>query len=123
MNVEADPREAIALLDRFGESAGRFVKPAAKVTADNIADGARTRVRRRTGATAAGIQVKEDFTGDGYVVVSASRPVNLPAWLEFGTRTMQSFPYLFNSARLEEGPHLRRIEAALQDAADEADRG
>lgn len=128
----------IAALDRLPDvMQERHTKPAAKVTADNIAREARARVRRRTGRTAAGITVEESHDGQGYVVlpfneqfelaiISAGndqQPENLPIWLEFGTRFMTARPYFFASARLEEGAHDRRMRQAIQNAIDDVGLG
>ncbi|HUX16709.1 MAG TPA: hypothetical protein VMW52_09570, partial [Phycisphaerae bacterium] len=40
-------------------------------------------------------------------------------WLEFGTVFARTFPFFFDSARLEEGAHEARMLRALQDAINE----
>jgi HK97 gp10 family phage protein len=121
MTITADVAGVLQALDRLGaEVAQRHVQAASRVTANKIDEEARRRVRRRTGKTAEGITVRDDFTGKGSVVVAERRPFsNLPGWLEHGTVHMRASPFLFNSARLEEGAHLQRIARALQDAIDE----
>jgi hypothetical protein len=75
---------------------------ASKVTAEAIADEARSRVARRTGLTAAGIEVVPSFDGYGYIVRATRERVSmLPFWLEFGTKHMAKREFLFVSARLE----------------------
>jgi hypothetical protein len=75
---------------------------ASKVSADAVADEARARVARRSGLTAAGIEVVPSFDGYGYVVRAArERMYMLPLWLEFGTKHMAKKEFLFVSARLE----------------------
>jgi hypothetical protein len=117
--VDTDTAELLAALETLGDEAESYVKVSAKVTADRIADEARGRVRRATGATAAGIGVEETHDGKGWVVFTA-RPDNpgLPGWIEHGTKYMPARGFLFVSARLEEGPHLRRTTEALQNAID-----
>jgi len=117
LTITVDTTALFAALDALGESARAAVKGAAKITADAIAREAGARIPRATGKTAEGITVEETHNGDGYVVyVKSPRMPNLPLWLEFGTKYMTARPYLFSSARLEEGPHLMRVADALQAA-------
>ena len=58
-----------------------------------------------------------------YVEPMPPRPANLPQWIEFGTKKMQARPFLFSSARLEEGAHVRRISEALTVAIEEQGLG
>lgn len=102
----------------------RHTKPAARVTADNVAREASARVRRRTGETARGIEVREDYERAGYIVESKRQQFPLlPYWLEFGTQHMLPSPYFFASASLEEGPHERRMRQAIVDAIEESGLG
>ena len=115
----------------------RHTKPACLVTAMRIQREARARVRRRTGRTAAGITVEESYDKQGYVVLpfndalersllsagNDQQAENLPYWLEVGTRKMTKKPYFFESARLEEAGHDRRIKDAIQAAIDESGLG
>jgi hypothetical protein len=57
------------------------------------------------------------------VVFAATDPANLDIWLEFGTRHMEARPFLHASAQLEEGPHERRIQQAINDAIQEVGLG
>lgn len=133
LTISVDTISLLAAIDRLGDhQAEARVKAAAKVTADRIQTEARARVRRATGATATAITVQEApgplggyrvFVGPTRDAHGFSRPDNLPLWLEFGTRYMGAQPFLFNSARLEEGPHLRRVAEALQDAIDDVGLG
>ena len=136
--IEVDARGLIAAHDRLGAEAEQYVKAAAKVTAENIAREARARVARRTGETAAHIVAEETHDGKGYVVwvepdVKLSLHTSkrsgrthtqkvtynaLGGWLEFGTQHMTARPFLFVSARLEEGAHDQRTRAAVQAAID-----
>lgn len=122
-----------------------YLRAASKETAERIADGARARVPRRTGRVAASIGVQPDTTvsglkGEGFLVGAFLEPQvrisghtsrktgrfhtqrvtqdNLPIWLEFGTVKMTPRPFLFVAARLEEDPHRRRMEEALQAGLD-----
>ena len=121
LTIDVDATALLRMLDQLGRSAAaQHLKAAAKVTAERIATEAAARVARRTGKTAAGIKVEETRTGNGYVVfVRRPEMPGLPAWLEFGTKYMTARPFLFASARLEEGPHERRVAQALQEAIDE----
>lgn len=139
LSVDVDTSRLIAALDRLGDVVHRHVKAAAKVTADRIAAEAKMRVPRATGETAAGIHVEEAHSGDGYVVLPSVREdkliwhnrgrghiqnyswSNLPWWLESGTWKMAPRPFFFPSARLEEGPHDRRVREAIEQAIREAE--
>lgn len=120
LTIDVDATALVAALDRLGAVAERYVKAAAEVTAQRIAEGARGRVRRATGQTAAAITVSEaPGPLGGYRVFVGSmqgRAANLPQWLEFGTRKLSAQPFMFNSARLEEGAHERRIRQAIERA-------
>lgn len=125
LNIDVDPRGAIAALDTLGVAAERHLKAAAAVTAHRIKAEAQGRVARRTGATAAAITAEEARDGRGYVVYVKTPPgewPNLDIGLEFGTQFMTPRPFLHVSAQLEEGPHRRRIEAAIAEAIGEAER-
>lgn len=103
-----------------------------------------------TGATAAGIHFELMRDGNGYVVlmgdaVSPKETVRREAtantragrlrakstlyqekhtgiWLEFGLPFRAPNTFWFASAALEEGPHMRRLVAAVQSALDELGR-
>lgn len=136
--IDVDTSALLTAMDRLSaQVVERHTRPACKVTALNVQREARARVRRRTGRTAAGITVEESYDQQGYVVLpfndaferaliesgNDQQPENLPYWLEFGTKKMTKKPFFFESARLEEGAHDRRIRAAIQDAIDEAGLG
>lgn len=124
LTIEVDSTATVAAMARVAQTAHARCKSAARVSADSIAREARGRVRRRTGETAAGITVEETHNGDGYVVF-VNQPDNpgLAGWIEHGTKYMPARGFLFISAQLEEGPHRRRIAAALDDAIDETGLG
>lgn len=124
MTIEADAAGLIDAMTKYGAFAGRHLKDAAFITATAIRREARARVARATGETAQGITVEETHNKDGYVVFP-HRPGNpgLPGWIELGTEKMKARPFLMNSARLEEGAHLRRIGEALEFAAEDAGLG
>lgn len=125
LSIDVDPRGAIAALDRLGTAVERRMKEVALVTANRIKAEAQGRVARRTGVTAAAITAEEARDGRGYVVyvkTPAGEWPNLDIGLEFGTKFMTPRPFLHVSAQLEEGPHRRRIEAAIDEAIGEAER-
>lgn len=125
LNIDVDPAGAIAALNLLGVAVERHLMAAAKLSAQSIAREARTRVARRTGATAAGITAEEARDGMGWVVFVNTPPggfPNLDLVLEFGSKFMTPRPFLNPSAQLEEGSHRRRIEQAIQDAIEEASR-
>jgi HK97 gp10 family phage protein len=142
MTITVDTTALLAALDALPDRVHAHLKAAAKITAENIAREARARVARRTGETAAHIRVEETHSGDGYIVWVApevrvshhtmpsgrshTQKVTynaLAGWLEFGTRHMPARPFLFVSARLEEGAHDRRCREAVQAAIDETGLG
>ena len=123
VTFELDTTAFFAALDVVPEGIERHLKGVAKVTADSIDAEASGRVRRRTGRTAERIIVAEAYRGDGYVVYVARPRTFIGRFNEFGTRFMSARPFLFVSARLEEGAHLRRSLEAVQDAIDETGLG
>lgn len=123
-SIDIDIEDVLRAFDAAPEAIERHTKPAALITATNIAQEARARVRRRTGRTAEGIAVREDESRLGYVVVSERQESpNLPIWLERGTETMTARPYFNIAAALEEGPHERRMLSAVVDAIEELGLG
>lgn len=123
LTVDVDASGVFRMLDKLGTAADTLVKAAAKETANRIAQEARGRVARRTGKTAGAITVTEEENGARvFVGRVAGRSPNVPRYLEYGTKFMSARPFLFVSAVLEEGPHLKRVERALQEAIDEASR-
>jgi len=125
MTIEVDTSALLTALDRLGDRAEALVKAAAKVTAERIEREAERRIRRRTGETAKHVRVEETYDGKGYVVLTNNPGIrnHVDVYLEFGTEHMQASPFLFTSARLEEGAHLRRVEQALKDAIEEVGLG
>lgn len=123
LTVDVDASRVLAAFDRLGAVAERHVRAAAKETAERIQTEALARVARRSGRTAEGIAVELAQVGVGYVVAARRQQMpDLPAWLEFGTKFMTARAFFFAPARLEEGPHLRRLAEALQAALDEVSR-
>lgn len=127
LTIDVDDSALLAMLASFPDVVLKHVKPASKVTGDSIRREASARARRRAAGPTRGGQhmadqvvVEETHNGDGYVVfVNYPDMPGLPGWLEFGTKHMEAHPFLFSSARIEEGPHDRRVREALQNACDE----
>ncbi|HXD16399.1 MAG TPA: HK97 gp10 family phage protein [Vicinamibacterales bacterium] len=119
LTIDVDNAELYAAFDALGAELDAFLKPVALDTAQAIQREARARVRRATGATANKITIEPTRDGTGYVVF-VNQPENpgLAGWIEFGTVKMTARGFLFTSARLEEGGHLRRVAAAIQEALD-----
>lgn len=123
LRIDVDATSVLRALDRLDDRAAVALKAAARETAEVIRDNARARLAAQTagtGATAEAITI-DDIRGGFRVYVGpvAQRAENLPLWLEEGTtgrRAMSARPFLFAAARLEEGPHLRRVSDALQAA-------
>jgi hypothetical protein len=133
-----DARQVLAALERLGPVAEPHIKGAARVTAEAVQRSAQARVARRTGFTSKNIVVRESTTIKGYVVTmgdvvseqETARRVQMGMrktakskywnekhtglWLEFGTAAPR--PFRLPAAEIEQGPHLRRVREALQDA-------
>lgn len=130
LTIDVDAEELLHLLDKLGPEAEELLAAVSLDTAQRIDDGATARVARAEGKTASnivGVDHLPEWMGGGqssnktaaFVYVRAlDRPDNLGLWLEFGTEHMVARPFLFEAARLEEGPHLRRVEDAVQAAID-----
>lgn len=128
-------RENLRLhIQHLGETSERLTKEASLVTANNVQREARERLNRqlgpnRTGATEAGIVVRDGTTFVGYVVQSLRRDsremFNVPIWIERGTKqgkpgshTQAPRPYFWPSVKLEISAHERRIAEAMQQSID-----
>ena len=121
--IDVETTALFAAIDEIPEAVQRHLKAAAKVTADRIATEARGRIRRRTGQTGEAITVAETYNGDGYVIYVGNKRQHIGSFLETGTKFMSPKPFLFVSARLEEGAHDRRAREAVQAAIDEKGLG
>lgn len=116
--ITVDTAALFAALDAIPDAVLAELRKAAKITADNIAREGKGRIRRRTGQTAEAITVEPSHDGTGYVVFVGNNRAHIGSFLEFGTKFMSAKPWLFASARLEEGPHDRRAREAVQAAID-----
>lgn len=130
MQVEVDASGLLRALTALPDRAQPPLDAAASETADAIVAEARSRVARRTGRTQTGITKEKATKGDGYIVTpfnaahrrtlkesgNEEQPKNLPTWLEKGTQKMSPKPYFWVSVALEEQPHRRRVEQALEQA-------
>lgn len=121
--IDVDHTELFAAMDAIPEAVHRHLNMAAAFTADRIASEARGRVKRRTGRTGQAITVDEAHSGDGYVIYVADPRTHIGSFNEFGTKFMSAQPFLFVSARLEEGAHDRRAREAVQNAINETGLG
>ncbi len=123
LTIDVDTRALFDALDALGDAAEELVHEAARATAHRVAESARGRVRRATGQMAAAITVDEAPKPLGgfrvYVGSMQGRADNMAQWHEFGTRYMSAQPFMFNSARLEEGAHVQRVREALARAGRE----
>ncbi len=128
-SVEVDREAAVEALITLGDFAQPYVNEASHQSADSIVREASSRLQRKlsgnsTGETLAGIQDRQAYDGNGWVVISDNdRMPNLPLWLEKGTKrhkagghSQPALAYFYSAVQLEEGPHLRRIENALTNA-------
>ena len=125
LTIDADASVLLAQLALVDDSIGEALKLVAAGTAERVRDEARARLARQThgsGQTAEAITIEDIPGGYRVYVAPTSRPLNLPLWLEVGTRRMEERPFLWAAARLEEGPHLRRVSAAVERALAAVDR-
>jgi HK97 gp10 family phage protein len=118
LSVQADTADLLAALTAMPEVVAVFAKRAALVTGNRIAHEMKARIVRRTGATGDAITVEELHDGSGYIVFVGDGRQHIASFLEFGTKHMTKRDFFFAAARLEEGPHARRIEDAVQAAID-----
>lgn len=93
-------------------------------TAEAVRQEALGRVARRTGLTAAGLEILPTRSGYGYVVRAGRSERNqVPRWLEFGTRFMSPRPFLLVSAKLEAPGFPGKAAAAVQEGIDDVGLG
>lgn len=126
IRIDVDAADVMAMLVQLGDTAEVLIHDASRVTAARIQDEARARARRRTGRLVEAIEVEEQGPPmHGFKVVVGEmtdergrRAEEFAIWHEFGTKKMAAQPFMFNSAKLEEGPHYRRVVEALQAAID-----
>ena len=146
LTATLDTAGLFAALDHFGDKLTPALRDVAHTTAQRIAQDARARIHRRTGATAESVIVREDHEHVGYVVttedvrtleqVNAKRLANAQMgrrgrkvalrenvphvghYLEYGTVHMAARPFFWASARLQAGPYDRAVRVAVQDAID-----
>ena len=123
LTISADTAELFAAIDKIPDAVAAALKENARVTAENIAAEARTRIAHRTFKTRDAIGVAETYKGDGYVVFVGDDRGHIGSFLEFGTKYMTAKPWLFASARLEETAHDERALDAVQDVIDDAGLG
>lgn len=134
--VDIDTDGLLRALDEFGHLADALLLAAAMETARAIRTEAERRLRQQThgtGQTASNLVATDNLpswlgggkgtAGQVFVYVRpVRRPDNLTIWLEYGTidrfgrQHVSPRPFLYPAARLEEGPHRRRILEALQRA-------
>lgn len=129
LTIEMDTTALVAALTKLGAAAQPFINAACQETANALVREMKARLQRQlgpnaTGQTVAGIETRPAYDGNGFVVIADNaRMPNLPLWLEKGTkkgrkRSHASSPlnFFYVSCQLEEGPHLRRITAAVTEA-------
>ena len=123
-----DTAPVLDAFQRLGPTIAERTRAAAKQAASQIAAEQRRRVRRRTGATALGIQVIDDYTKTGYVVLTTDmrdRPtkrggryykeLHVGTYLEYSTKFMRAHPFFYDAAKLQQPAFMRAIEVAVQD--------
>lgn len=132
ITFDMDVDALIDALSKLGDDGHLYVNVASEQSAVSIVAEAKARLRRQLGPEATGktvdsIQSRRAYDGNGYVVLTERDPFpELPVWLEKGTKkgkrpnraTTAPRPFFYISAELEEGPHFRRIQDAIQGAID-----
>ena len=120
ITIDMNLDEVLANLDvAINVALKPFLRGAARVSADHLRGEMQARLSRQlsgtsTGFTASSIKVSPDRTGWGWVVQSGNvRTPMLPWWLERGTRKMAARAYFDHSILLEDSPHRRRMELAI----------
>ena len=121
--IDADASEWLKALDQIaGPVLEKHLMGAARETGKEIQREGQARARRRTGQMAGAITISEDterLAVNVFYGPMGSRPREFPLYHEYGTRKMSKQPALTAAGRLEEGAHRRRIEGAIQSAAEE----
>jgi hypothetical protein len=126
VSITVDPNALAESMLTLSQALKPFIKVASRISADNIAREAQARLARQlsghsTGETLAGIKVKSDRTGWGWIVDAgnATQPM-LDRWIESGTKqgkpgshSSPPRPFFWASAQLEEQAHLGRVRAAI----------
>lgn len=128
LNISVDSAALLAALDRVGKGVEKHLKDAAEETAYRIRDEQRRRIARRTGDTAARLIVEETYDKTGFAVLDDNQGLrrgdaDIERFLERGTRYMVARPFFDNAAKIEEEPHRRRVDAAVQKAIEEQGLG
>ncbi len=124
-SASADTSEVLALFDRLAQSADFVTLEVSRDTAKRIVAEAQRRVKRATGTTAKGIHWELTRDGKGYVVLAyteGNQPDPVDIYNEYGTKFMLAQPFFIAAALLEEGPHMRRLEARIQSWLDSVGR-
>jgi len=139
VTVTLEAASLMAAIASLGPTADRACRAAARQTAERIKVEAKRRVRRRSGNTAAGIYMDDDYKKTGYVVLTADaradagqkqangkrapryhKELHVGTYLEYGTDKMSAKPFFYESARLEENAFNRRLSEQLQYALDQS---
>lgn len=129
LKITVDAKDVLAMLKRLGPAADAYVHEVSEITAVRIRTEARARARHATGRLQNAIKIREmgppllgfQVYVDAMADERGRRPDIFPWWHEKGTQHMDAQPFMSSAVELEEGPHLRRIAEALQDAIDEVE--
>jgi hypothetical protein len=106
--ISAEDQGLLAALDRLGTDVERYTMPAALATAKAVQREGKARIAKRTGATAAGVEVREDYKREGYVILTNDTITPGSRTLQAGTaRGMRpSAARKWASRRYEQGLHV-----------------
>lgn len=114
-------REANAALKRLPDFAKAAAQKVMDVSAFQVARGAQTRVRRRTGHLAGAI-TWQSRPRSVSSVVGVARTAYYWKFLEYGTVKMAARPFMRPAAAGVERDHQQRLEVALRGAGDQVER-
>ncbi len=124
-SASVDASGVIDLFDRMAASADFVCLEVARDTAKRIVAEAQRRAKRLTGQTSSGIHFELSRDRSGYVVLAyteGNQPDPVDLYLEYGTRVQAPQKFFFDSARLEEGPHLKRLIDRMTEWLEEVGR-
>ena len=146
MKIALDAELALRALGQVGDRANQWISVASEETAKRVVEEALRRVAR-SGLPHKGddiptwtkIHYEKAKSGIGHVVMAydaggkgsggRGTQYHVDIWLERGTSSgrgrssgMRAQPFLWVSAELEEGAHLRRMQEAFMSGMDEVNR-
>lgn len=136
MLIEAAKERMLQAIARVGDRAKARIEAASLETAQRVTEEMRRRIARSQGPwrgtdepTWQKIHHERARKGGGYVAMAfhsggkgsggRTGQHHVDLYLEHGTKFMAAQPFLWASAAAEEAAHLRRLEAAVDEALEE----